>query len=163
MYRLVGTLVFFCAVLSLAEWGVPSYLPFRHHNIERLYEFVGLLTSAGVIWLGIARHWNGVVNTSATAFVIFLFTRLYHWWWDWMPKYLFFAVIGALGIALVMAFRRLRGQMAMASSGMKRTSLLAAAAIVLIANTFALVHAARNRSGSPESDVTLTQRELAEF
>jgi hypothetical protein len=48
------------------------------------------------------------VNTSAAAFVIFLFSRLYHWWWDWMPKYLFFALIGALGIALVLIFKHLR-------------------------------------------------------
>ena len=112
VYRLVGAVVFFICVISLAEWGIPSYLWFSHQNIERLYEFVGLLTSAGAIWLGIERHWNGVVNTSATAFAIFLFTRLYHWWWDWMPKYLFFALIGALGIALVLAFKRMRGQMA---------------------------------------------------
>jgi uncharacterized membrane protein len=112
VYRLVGAIVFFLCILSLAEWGVPSYLSFRVLDIERLYEFVGLLASGGAIWLGIKRQWNGVVNTSATAFVIFLFTRLYHWWWDWMPKYLFFAVIGALGIGLVVAFKRLRGHMA---------------------------------------------------
>lgn len=111
VYRLIGAIVFFVCVLSLAEWGIPSYLSFRHENIERLYEFVGLLTSAGAIWLGIAFTWNGVVNISAIAFVIFLFTRLYHWWWDWMPKYLFFALIGALGIGLVIAFKRLREQM----------------------------------------------------
>ncbi len=113
VYRLVGTIVFFVCLISLAEWGIPSYLPFSHQNIERLYEFVGLLTSAGAIWVGIVRHWNGVVNTSATAFAIFLFTRLYHWWWNWMPKYLFFAVIGALGITLVLAFKRVRGQMSL--------------------------------------------------
>lgn len=112
VYRLVGAIVFFICVLSLAEWGIPSYFPFRHENIERLYEFVGLILSASAIWLGILRHWNGAVNTSATAFVIFLFARLYHWWWDWMPKYLFFAVIGALGIGLVLAFKRLRTRMA---------------------------------------------------
>jgi hypothetical protein len=36
---------------------------------------------------------------------------LYHWWWDSMPKYLFFAVIGAIGITLVLIFQRLRGKM----------------------------------------------------
>jgi uncharacterized membrane protein len=111
VYRLVGTIVFYVCVLSLADWGIPSYMSFDHQNIERFYEFVGLLTSAGAIWLGIARQWNNVVNTSATAFVIFLFTRLYHWWWDWMPKYVFFAVIGALGVALVVAFKRVRREM----------------------------------------------------
>jgi hypothetical protein len=44
-------------------------------------------------------------------FTIFLFMRLYHWWWDWMPRYLFFATIGALGIALVLALRRVRDGM----------------------------------------------------
>ena len=43
---------------------------------------------------------------------------------------------------------------------MKRASLLAAAAILVVANTFALVHAWRNRSGSIETDITLTEREL---
>lgn len=111
VYRLVGTIVFFVSLISLAEWGVPSYLPFSQMNVERFYELAGLLISAGVIWLGITRDWDGVVNASAIAFVIFLFTRLYHWWWDWMPKYLFFAVIGSFGIGLVLAFRRVRGRM----------------------------------------------------
>jgi len=43
---------------------------------------------------------------------------------------------------------------------MKRTSVLAAAVIVLIANTFALAHAWRNRSGAVTTDITLTEREL---
>jgi Domain of unknown function (DUF4824) len=43
---------------------------------------------------------------------------------------------------------------------MKRTSLITAAAIVLIANAFALIHARNNRSGSVETDITLTEREL---
>ena len=51
------------------------------------------------------------MNTGAAFFTIFLFTRLYHWLWDWMPKYLFFALIGALGIALVLVFQRVRKNM----------------------------------------------------
>jgi hypothetical protein len=43
---------------------------------------------------------------------------------------------------------------------MKTASLLAACAIVVIANAVALGHAARNRAGSPEAEVTLTEREL---
>ncbi len=116
VYRVVGVIVFFLCLISLAEWGIPSYLPFRSQSVERFYEILGLLISAGAIWLGIRRQWNGVVNTAATAFVIFLFTRLYHWWWDWMPRYLFFAIIGGLGIALVLGFKRLREQMSQKGS-----------------------------------------------
>jgi len=43
---------------------------------------------------------------------------------------------------------------------MKRASFLAATAIVLVANAFALVHAWRNRSGPVKTDITLTEREL---
>jgi uncharacterized membrane protein len=111
VYRFVGAIVFFLCIVSLADWGIPSYLGFHQENVERVYEFVGLLTSASAIWLGIRRDWNGVVNVSAVAFVIFLFTRLYRWWWDWMPKYLFFAAIGTLAVALVLVFKRLRSQM----------------------------------------------------
>lgn len=46
---------------------------------------------------------------------------------------------------------------------MKRASLLAAAAIVLLANASALFHAWRNRSGPVESDITVTERELSQF
>jgi uncharacterized membrane protein len=110
-YRLTGALTVFIAILSLAERGVPSYLPWDQVTIERLHEFAGLISSAGAIWLGVARGWGGIVNTAAAFFTLFLFTRLYHWWWDWMPKYLFFAAIGTLGIALVLAFKHLRGKM----------------------------------------------------
>ena len=43
---------------------------------------------------------------------------------------------------------------------MKHAGLLAAAVIVLLANAFALIHAAINRSGQPEAEITLTEREL---
>src|SRR5205823_8151934 len=43
---------------------------------------------------------------------------------------------------------------------MRNGSLIAAASVVLVANGFALVHAARNRSGEPDADVVLTDREL---
>jgi uncharacterized membrane protein len=111
VYRLVGSLAFFIAILSLAGSGASSYLPWKTINVERFYEIAGLILSAAAIWWGIMRNWNGLVNTGALFFIIFLLTRLYHWWWDWMPRYLFFAVIGALGIALVLAFRRVRGEM----------------------------------------------------
>ena len=43
---------------------------------------------------------------------------------------------------------------------MKHAGLFAAAAIVLLANAFALIHAAINRSGQPEAEIVLTEREL---
>ncbi len=110
--RQVGAVTLLTAILALAESGVPSYLPWDRETIARLYELVGLAVSVGAIWWGIARGWTGTVNTGAVFFTIFLFTRLYHWWWLWMPKYLFFALIGLLAIGLVAAFKNLRTRLA---------------------------------------------------
>jgi hypothetical protein len=46
---------------------------------------------------------------------------------------------------------------------MKSLSLLAAAAIIVVANLLVLLHALRNRGGATEADLTLTQRELRYF
>ena len=108
VYRLMGAVAFFLAVFALAEGGGRSYLTIDSKNVEILYEFFGLATAAGAIWLGIVRQWDGVVNTGSIFFAIFLFFRLYHWWWDAMPKYLFFAIIGGIAILLVLQFKRLR-------------------------------------------------------
>lgn len=44
---------------------------------------------------------------------------------------------------------------------MKNGSLAAAAVVVVVANGFALLHAARNRMGQPDAVITLTERELS--
>jgi hypothetical protein len=44
---------------------------------------------------------------------------------------------------------------------MKNASLLACGAVVLAANGLALLHAARNRSGQPDAEITLTERDVS--
>ena len=48
--------------------------------------------------------------------MIFVFARLYHWWWVWLPLYVFFEAFGTIGIALVLIFKRLRTQIAQRES-----------------------------------------------
>ena len=48
------------------------------------------------------------MNLGAVAFVVFLYVRLHAWWWDWMPKYLFFLLIGMIALVLLFVFRRMR-------------------------------------------------------
>jgi len=40
--------------------------------------------------------------------VLYLIARFFDWWWDWMPRWLFFLVIGALAVSMLLALRRLR-------------------------------------------------------
>ena len=95
-------------ILVLSNYGPVSYLNLDRDLIEGFYQLVGFALSAAAIYLGSRRHWTDVVNTGNTFFVIFLYTKFYDWWWDIMPKYLFFLIIGLTAILFLVIFRRLR-------------------------------------------------------
>ncbi|WP_339133452.1 MAG: hypothetical protein WGN25_12820 [Candidatus Electrothrix sp. GW3-4] len=95
-------------MLILSNWGAISYLDFDADSIEVLYQIVGFVFSAAAIWLGIRNGWPEVVNTGNTFFTIFLYTKFYDWWWEWLPKYLFFLLVGLTAIGILLIFKRLR-------------------------------------------------------
>ncbi len=108
MYRLFGLLPVFIAILILSNWGYISYLTLDTDSIEVLYQTLGFFVAGAVIWLGIRRKWSGMTNLGSTFFAIYLYTKLFDWWWDWMPKYLFFLILGLMAILLLLALKRLR-------------------------------------------------------
>ena len=54
-----------------------------------------------------------MINIGAVAFVVFLYTKFFQWWWDWMPAYLFFFIVGAAAIAIILVLRRVRASIAL--------------------------------------------------
>jgi uncharacterized membrane protein len=108
IYRVFGLLTLFLPMLVLANWGRASYLYLDPKVIQGFYQILGFAGSAGAIWLGARRNWPEVLNTGVTFFVIFLYTKFFDWWWEMMPKYLFFLVIGLVAILLLLVLKRLR-------------------------------------------------------
>jgi len=108
VYRLVGLLAFFFPVLILSHWGGGSYLDWSVTNIENLYQLCGFVFSAGAIWLGLRMQWTETANTGVVFFVIFLYTKFYDWWWELLPKYLFFLILGLTAVLVLMVMKRLR-------------------------------------------------------
>ena len=108
IYRVFGLLTFLLPMLVLANWGRGSYLPLDFKQIEGAYQILGFAVSAGAIWLGTRHNWPDVLNTGVTFFVIFLYTKLYDWWWEIMPKYLFFMVLGLAAVLVLLVLRRIR-------------------------------------------------------
>jgi uncharacterized membrane protein len=108
LYRVFGLLTVFIAVLILANWGSISYLAIQPKTISHMYQVIGFLAAGLTIWLGISKHWPGVTNLGSTFFAIFLYTKFYDWWWKWMPKYLFFLVLGLVAVLLLLVLKRLR-------------------------------------------------------
>ena len=110
VYRLLGLLAIFLPALYLSAEGAASYLPWETDNVETFYQMAGVVASGVAVWIGVRRNWNEVINGATLFFVIFLFLRLVDWWWDSMPTYLFFLLIGAIAIGLVAIFKRLRAR-----------------------------------------------------
>jgi len=110
IYRVFGLLTLFLPMLVLANWGSISYLDLDRKLVEGVYQVLGFASAAAVIWLGTKRHSLEVVNTGVVFFVIFLYTKFYDWWWEIMPKYLFFLVLGLTAVLLIFVMRRLRAK-----------------------------------------------------
>jgi uncharacterized membrane protein len=109
-WRISALLCLFLPVLVLSNWGAGSYLPGDTDLIEGGYQVFGFAAAAGAIWLGVRRGWNDVVNTGVVFFVIFLYTKFFDWWWELMPKYLFFLVMALASVLVLTVLRRWRAQ-----------------------------------------------------
>ena len=48
------------------------------------------------------------MNTGIVFFVFFLYTKFYQWWWEFMPKYLFFLMVGLTAVLILLILKRLR-------------------------------------------------------
>ena len=108
IYRVFGLLTLLIPMLVLANWGDGSHLALSADFIEGSYQVLGFAISAAAIWLGARRGWGEVVNTGLVMFVVFLYTKFYDWWWEVMPKYLFFLVLGLTAVLFLFVLRRLR-------------------------------------------------------
>ncbi len=112
IYRVFGLLCVLVPMLVLGHWGWGSYLAdydgMTTRAIEGGYEVAGFLASALAIWIGARRQWPDAINTGVTFFVIFLYTKFFDWWWEAMPKYLFFLVLGLAAILILLVLKRLR-------------------------------------------------------
>jgi uncharacterized membrane protein len=108
VYRLFGLLFLFLALLILNNAGHLTFLPFGGKTVEGVYQTAGFAAAVAAIWIGVRNRLTESVNLGSVFFAVILFNRLFVWWWDWMPKYLFFLIIGVIALALLAVFRKLR-------------------------------------------------------
>jgi uncharacterized membrane protein len=117
IYHVFGLLTVFIPMLILSHWGQISYLDLQPKLIEGGYQVAGFAASALAIWIGTRRDWPESVNTGIIFFVLFLYTKFYDWWWDVMPKYLFFLVLGLTALLVLLILKRLRGVIGRSDTG----------------------------------------------
>jgi tRNA A-37 threonylcarbamoyl transferase component Bud32 len=105
--RVLGLTVLLLPVFILGIEN-QSYLPFDSDRIRAGYQILGFTISAGAIALGVVRRFRDLVYCGALFFVVFLYAKFAQWWWDWMPKYLFFLIVAVTALGGLWALKRLR-------------------------------------------------------
>lgn len=108
VYHLCGAGTGLAALLILSTLGDLCCGGLEPGTVEAAYQIVGLFLSAAVVFHGVRLGRQGMVNLGVLGFIVFLFVRLHAWWWHWMPKYLFFLVIGLIAFAIALVFQRIR-------------------------------------------------------
>jgi len=110
-WRLVGSVAVLLPLIFLSTWaGVFSYLPWPERVTGSLYDVAGFVLGAAGIWFGIRAGWREVVQVATGFLVIFVFAKCFDWWWDWMPRYLFFLLLGGLAVAVLVVLGRIRAR-----------------------------------------------------
>lgn len=116
IYRTAGAGTGLAALLLFSFEGHLCCHGLAPRAAAALCEILGLLLSAAVVYHGLRLVQTGLVNLGAIGFVVFLYVRLHAWWWEAMPKYLFFLLLGLIALGLVAMFRRLRARLAREAS-----------------------------------------------
>jgi hypothetical protein len=101
-------LIVLLALLILGNEGQLTFLPLAKKTVQGIYQTGGFVAAAAATWVGVRRRYLECMNLGAAFFAVYLFNRLFVWWWDWMPKYIFFLIIGGIALALLAIFRKIR-------------------------------------------------------
>lgn len=111
VYRYFSMFLFFLPVLILSNNGSISYINLAENSIEGFYQVIGFAFSAFAIYVGIKKGLSEVTNMGNVFFVIFLYSKFFNWWWSWMPKYIFFLIIGLSAVFILMILKRVRNEL----------------------------------------------------
>jgi hypothetical protein len=107
-YRIIALVTLATVVLTLSHFGAMSWVGGDRQAIQIGYQLLGFSACVGAFWYGMQHRLSDLVKATATLFVVLLYSKFYEWWWDAMPSYLFFLLLGAVALAALLTLRRLR-------------------------------------------------------
>jgi uncharacterized membrane protein len=108
LYRLVGLVVAFLSMLLLSTSGDLSGLGLTRRTTEILFQLLTLAASVAVMALGVRRGWRETLFTGTGAFLVLAVIKSVDWFWDWLPRYLYFLLLGLVAVLVVLVLRRWR-------------------------------------------------------
>jgi hypothetical protein len=104
------------ALLALSTFEASSLLPWSRGTLSAFYQVAAAAAAVAVVALGVRSGRSETLVIGAVFAGLFLVGRFVDWWWDWMPKYLFFLIMAAVAIGWLAGLARLRRRAAGGSS-----------------------------------------------
>jgi hypothetical protein len=107
---------------ELAPWGRGAALIIAFGALlvlswdRAVYQVLAILAGPALIAAGLRQRWPDVVALAAMFTALFMLVRFVDWWWDWMPRYLFFLIIGGIALGSLWALRLARRRIAEAAA-----------------------------------------------
>jgi hypothetical protein len=96
------------SILVLSATGAISLLPIAEGVRRGVYQVAAVLTAIATLAYGLRRGLTDVVVAGSVFAGLFLLLRFVDWWWDWMPRFLFFLILAALSMAWLWGLRLAR-------------------------------------------------------
>ena len=111
-YRHVYLFVGLLQIYGVLNWLIlsqsQSLLPLSSSATEWLYLVIAFIVGSVAIQQCIRREWAAGTYLSAGFVVVLMLHRYYDWFWDDLPHFVFFLVLGVIAVAIIASLRRMR-------------------------------------------------------
>jgi hypothetical protein len=110
--RSVGFGAGLLGLLILSTSGRLSLLPASATATEIIYQVAMLIVCVGLLIHAVRRRWTEIVYLAAGALTVFLLLRFVDWFWDAIPRFVFFLALALVAFGWLLVLRRVRHRLA---------------------------------------------------
>jgi uncharacterized membrane protein len=114
--RQVALAIGLATLLTLSMNGELSVWPAPSRWLEAFYQVVMLLVCLAAIVAGLRWRVPDVVNMASIGLALFLATRYFDWFWEVLPRFVFFLVLAVAAFGWLLALRRVRSRLGIAEA-----------------------------------------------
>lgn len=111
IWRVTGALGLSIALLTLGQNGqTSSFGGINQSVLEGVYQVAGAIVFPWLVVVGLRRASRSITIIGTAFLSMFLLLRLHAWFWDYLPKWLFFLLVGFLAVLVLLLLRQLRSR-----------------------------------------------------
>lgn len=111
VYFFVGLLQTYCVLEWLVSLPSQSLLPLSAAKTEWLYFVVAFVGGIAAIRQCIRKEWAAGTYLLAVSLVVLMLHKYFDWFWEDLPHYVFFLVLGGVAVAIIASLRKMRAML----------------------------------------------------